>query len=91
MSNATYLWRRAVQKNDAIALYCMQPNQKGVDNLTKFFLLSIAVSAVVQQQQALEITSVVDAIFAQQMPPSVRDKARDRVSNILFEGARKNK
>lgn len=55
--------------------------------------LSIAVSAVLQQQQeqVLEINTVVDAIFVQQMPPSVRDKARDRVNNILSEGARKNK
>lgn len=55
--------------------------------------LSVAVSAVLQQQpdQALDITSVVDAIFVQQMPPDVSDKARDRVNNILSEGVRKNK
>lgn len=52
-----------------------------------------AVSAVLQQQQeqALEIAAIVDAIFAQEMPSSVRNKARDRVSNILSEGVRKNK
>ena len=55
--------------------------------------LSVAVSAVLQQhpEQALDITSVVDAIFVPEMPPSVRDKARDRVNNILSEGTRKNK
>ncbi len=52
-----------------------------------------AVSTVLQQQpkQALEIALVVDAIFDEEMPDSVRNKARDRVSNILAEGARKNK
>lgn len=55
--------------------------------------LSVAVSAVMQQrqEQVLEINTVVDAIFVQQMPPSVRDKARDRVNNILSDGVRKNK
>jgi hypothetical protein len=52
-----------------------------------------AVFAVLRQheKQALDIAAVVDAIFDEQMSQQVRVKARDRVSNILSEGARKNK
>ena len=44
-----------------------------------------------QPQQALDIPTIVDAIFVEQMPQQVRHKARDRISNVLSEGARKNK
>ncbi len=44
-----------------------------------------------QPQQALDIPTIVDALFVEQMPQQVRHKARDRISNVLSEGARKNK
>jgi hypothetical protein len=52
-----------------------------------------AVSIVLQEQsdQVLGIAEVVDAIFVAEMPPQVRVKARERVSNILSEGVRKNR
>ena len=55
--------------------------------------ISEAVTIVLQRQpeQLLEITAVVDAIFQSQMPPAVRSKVRNQVTNILSEGARKNK
>ncbi|HEY9781559.1 MAG TPA: hypothetical protein V6D09_15650 [Leptolyngbyaceae cyanobacterium] len=55
--------------------------------------ISEAVTLVLQRQpeQLLEIATVVDAIFQSQMPPPVRSKVRSQVTNILSEGARKNK
>lgn len=55
--------------------------------------LSEAVSEVLQQQpdQLLEIAAVVDAIFVAQIPKEVRTTARERVSNVLSDGVRKNK
>ena len=55
--------------------------------------ISVAVTLVLQRQpeQVLEIAAVVDAIFESQMPPAVRSKVRNQVTNILSEGARKNK
>ena len=55
--------------------------------------LSDAVSIVLQEQseQVLEIAQVVDAIFVEEIPQQVRVKARERVSNVLSEGVRKNK
>lgn len=80
----------------AIGANSTKKNQGWQDYLREEFSdvpLSVAVSAVLQQQpdQALDITSVVNAVFVQQMPPDVSDKARDRVNNILSEGVRKNK
>jgi hypothetical protein len=55
--------------------------------------LSEAVSTVLHQQagQALEIGAILDAIFVEQMPSQTRFKARRQVTNILTDGARKNK
>ncbi len=55
--------------------------------------LSDAVSVVLQQQrqEVLDIPAVVNAIFVEEIPAAVQNKARDRVSNILSEGVRKNK
>ncbi|WP_250126804.1 hypothetical protein [Chroococcidiopsis sp. CCMEE 29] len=55
--------------------------------------LSEAVSEVLQRQpdQLLEIAAVVDAIFVEQIPKQVRTTARERVSNVLSDGVRKNK
>ena len=43
----------------------------------------------IQPEKAFEIAEVVDTIFVQTMPTAVRKSARERVSNILAEGARK--
>ena len=53
--------------------------------------LSEVVSLVlqVQPQKVFEIAEVVDSIFNKTMPPAVRTSARERVSNILAEGVRK--
>lgn len=55
--------------------------------------LSEAVSEVLQHQsdELLEIAAVVDAIFVEEIPKEVRTKARERVSNVLSDGVRKNK
>jgi len=55
--------------------------------------LAEAVAGVVQQQQeqVLEITTILDAIFAQEMPQELRSKARERVSNVLSVGVKKGK
>ena len=55
--------------------------------------LSEAVSEVLQHQpdQLLEIAAVVDAIFVEEIPKEVRTTARERVSNVLSDGVRKNK
>jgi hypothetical protein len=49
--------------------------------------ISEAVTIVLQRQpeQLLEIAAVVDAIFESQMPPAVRSKVRNQVTNILSE------
>lgn len=55
--------------------------------------LSEAVSEVMQQQseQILEIATILDAIFIDEIPPEVRSKARERVSNVLSVGVKKEK
>jgi len=55
--------------------------------------LSEAVSTLLHQQagQALEIGAILDAILVEEIPSQVRAKARRQVTNILTDGARKNK
>ena len=55
--------------------------------------LSQAVSEVMQRQpkHVLETTAIVDAIFVDEIPPQVRSKARERVSNVLSVGVKKEK
>ena len=55
--------------------------------------LSQAVSEVMQRQpeQVLETTAIVDAIFVDKIPRDVRSKARERVSNVLSVGVKKEK
>jgi hypothetical protein len=55
--------------------------------------LSQAVSEVMQQHsgQVLEIAAIVDAIFVNEIPLQVRSKARERVSNVLSVGVKKEK
>ena len=55
--------------------------------------LSQAVSEVMQQHsgQVLEIAAIVDAIFVDEIPQGVRTKARERVSNVLSVGVKKEK
>ncbi len=55
--------------------------------------LSQAVSEVMQQHlgQVLEIAAIVDAIFVEEIPQGVRSKARERVSNVLSVGVKKEK
>lgn len=55
--------------------------------------LSQAVSQVMQRQpkQVLETAAIVDAIFVDAIPPQVRSKARERVSNVLSVGVKKEK
>lgn len=55
--------------------------------------LSEAVTEVLQRQpqELLEIAVVVDAIFVNDIPKQVRNTARERVSNVLSDGVRKNK
>ena len=43
-----------------------------------------------QPKKVFEIAEVVDTIFVQTIPQAARKGARERVSNILAEGARKN-
>ena len=52
--------------------------------------LPVIVSGVLQTQpkKMFEIAEVIDAIVAESIPPSVRKNARNRISNILAEGAR---
>ena len=52
------------------------------------------VVALVLKRQAdavLEISTIVNAIFVDEIPPKVRSQARRQVSNILSNGAMKNK
>ncbi len=55
--------------------------------------LSQAVSEVMQQHsgQVLEIAAIVNAIFVDAIPQRVRSKARERVSNVLSVGVKKEK
>jgi hypothetical protein len=55
--------------------------------------LAEAVAEVMQQQQeqVLEITTILDAIFVEEIPKEIRSKARERVSNVLSVGAKKGK
>lgn len=55
--------------------------------------LSQAVSEVMQRQphQVLEIAAILDAIFVDEIPQGVRSKARERVSNVLSVGVKKEK
>ncbi len=52
-----------------------------------------AVSLVMQRQtnKVFQIPAIVDAIFVDELPKEVGTKARRQVTNILSEGARKNK
>lgn len=52
-----------------------------------------AVYSVLQRSsdQVFEISAVVNAIFVDSLPTEVESKARRQVTNILSEGARKNK
>ncbi len=64
----------------------MRPEFNGV-------AVSYAVALVLQHkpEQVLEIAAVVDAIFQSQMPPAVRSKVRNQVTNIFSSGASQNK
>ena len=55
--------------------------------------LSEAVSLVLQHQadKVFEIPAIVNTIFMDELPKEVGNKARRQVTNILSEGARKNK
>ena len=55
--------------------------------------LSEAVSEVMQQhlEQVLEITTILDAIFVEEIPKEIRSKARERVSNVLSVGVKRGK
>ena len=55
--------------------------------------LSDAVSLVLQRQfdQVFAIPAIVNSIFVDELPQEVGNKARRQVTNILSEGARKNK
>ena len=55
--------------------------------------LAEAVAEVMQQhlEQVLEITTILDALFVEEIPKELRTKARERVSNVLSVGAKKGK
>lgn len=55
--------------------------------------LSVAVAEVMQQhsKQVLEIATILDAIFASDIPKQVKSTARERVSNVLSVGAKNGK
>ncbi len=55
--------------------------------------LSEAVAEVMQQhsEEVLEITTIIDAIFINDIPKEVRSTARERVSNVLSVGAKNGK
>ena len=44
-----------------------------------------------QPKKVFEIAKVIDAIFVKTITPAARTSARERVSNILAEGARKKR
>ncbi|KJH69585.1 hypothetical protein [Aliterella atlantica] len=53
--------------------------------------LAEAVSKVMQQhpKQVLEIATIIDNIFVNEIPKEIRSTARERVSNVLSVGAKK--
>ncbi len=55
--------------------------------------LAELVAQVMQQhsKQVLEITTIIDAIFTNNIPKDVRSTARERVSNVLSVGAKSGK
>lgn len=55
--------------------------------------LTDAVAQVMQQHkdQVLEIATIIDAIFTNDIPKEVRSTARKRVSNVLSVGAKSGK
>ena len=55
--------------------------------------LATAVSEVMQRQpeQVLNIAAIINSIFVDEIPPQVRSKARERVSNVLSVGVKKEK
>lgn len=55
--------------------------------------LSEAVSEVMQQhaKQVLEIATIIDAVFTNNIPKEVRSTARERVSNVLSVGSKSGK
>lgn len=55
--------------------------------------LSVAVAEVMQQQpeRVLDIATIIDAIFTNDIPKEVRSTARERVSNVLSVGAKSGK
>lgn len=55
--------------------------------------LSESVAQVMQQheKEVLEIATIVDAIFIDDIPKQVRSTARERVSNALSVGAKNGK
>ena len=55
--------------------------------------LAEAVAEVMQQkqEQVLEITAILDALFVEEIPKELRTKARERVSNVLSVGAKRGK
>ena len=44
-----------------------------------------------QPKQVLDIAAIVNAIFVDEIPREVRSKARERVSNVLSVGVKKEK
>ncbi len=61
--------------------------QRRLRNVT----LAEAVSEVMQQhkEDVLEIATIINAIFANDIPKEVRSTARERVSNVLSVGTKK--
>lgn len=55
--------------------------------------LAEAVTEVMQQhsKQEVEIATIIDAIFTNEIPKEVRSTARERVSNVLSVGAKNGK
>ena len=55
--------------------------------------LAEVVAQVMQQQkgQVLEITTIIDAIFTNEIPKELRSTARERVSNVLSVGTKSGK
>lgn len=86
----------AKTKQPAAALKTAKKTERWQDYLREEFsnsTLSEAVASVLQRQpeQVLEIAAVVDAIFVDKLPKQVRSTARERISNVLSDGVRKNK
>jgi NAD(P)-dependent dehydrogenase (short-subunit alcohol dehydrogenase family) len=55
--------------------------------------LSEAIAQVMQQhsERVVEIATIIDTIFAKQMPQELRTTARERVSNVLSVGVKRGK